>query len=434
MPLQITCPNCERRLKVPDSVRGKKLRCPKCQTTFRLPGEDAPSPALPDPFDMAEQQLPTDEDALLPPLSTPSPTPPRLPVPADGRAYAQAAGIDLDEYHSEGVLDSKQADLLLLEWKQHLPPVKSAYQPSGILPAAAVVWMTLGAMLGAPAGLLAGTIAGAITALILAILGGIIALLGAICGVVLCILPIILVFVALAGFLITFAAQGAVSAACTTAMGRLGKNRNATAAALMSVGSTVLGMVLLGVGVAAMGADEVGEQAWQHVAGKDEDKPKEQPKDAAAAHKKDDEGKPVAMWIVWISVVVGGVIALIAAAAVGVQMVQEAKFCEDCEQFMEDKEMVVLRLGGTKAVARALGERNVPVCADLMNAPQGGHGKTKLFSCAQCGKGFVELTAQFKATWREKDSNKEKIESWLAGSVELSAAEVDLFKPHVPTK
>lgn len=52
MPLEIDCPACLRKFRVPDSAAGKKIRCPKCQGAIEVPGraavavEDASKPAL----------------------------------------------------------------------------------------------------------------------------------------------------------------------------------------------------------------------------------------------------------------------------------------------------------------------------------------------------------------------------------------------------
>ncbi len=178
----------------------------------------------------------------------------------------------------------------------------------------------------------------------------------------------------------------------------------------------------MGVALAAGGAEEVGEQARQHVAAEGENPPP-----AQAAQEKET---PPGVYVAWAVFVVGGIISLAVAGVGGAQMVHEAKFCEDCEAYMEEKPLVGLRVGGVRALARAMRERNVPVCADLMNAPRGGNGTSKLFCCGRCGQGFVELTASFKATWQEKDQKKEKTETWLAGSVALTPDEVELFRPH----
>ncbi len=44
MPVMITCPSCGRSMKGPDSVIGKTVKCPACQTQFAVTGGPAPAP------------------------------------------------------------------------------------------------------------------------------------------------------------------------------------------------------------------------------------------------------------------------------------------------------------------------------------------------------------------------------------------------------
>lgn len=39
--LEVACPNCEKRLRVPDSAAGKKIRCKHCQHVFAIPAAAA---------------------------------------------------------------------------------------------------------------------------------------------------------------------------------------------------------------------------------------------------------------------------------------------------------------------------------------------------------------------------------------------------------
>ena len=58
MPIQLTCPQCDAKMRAPDAVVGKQVKCPKCQTMFTA-GVDAPPPAPP--------------PAVIPLMSTPAP-------------------------------------------------------------------------------------------------------------------------------------------------------------------------------------------------------------------------------------------------------------------------------------------------------------------------------------------------------------------------
>ena len=72
-------------------------------------------------------------------------------------------------------------------------------------------------------------------------------------------------------------------------------------------------------------------------------------------------------------------------------------------------------------------EHNVEAAVSLLQAEAGHDGSVALFTCPQCFKGFVEVTAHFKA-WRRGNNGKEtKRESWLVASLELSTTEMERF-------
>ena len=56
MPAIIACPLCGGKLRVPDALRGHRVRCPACQHTFESPAELGPPVAAP----RAPQDLPLD--------------------------------------------------------------------------------------------------------------------------------------------------------------------------------------------------------------------------------------------------------------------------------------------------------------------------------------------------------------------------------------
>jgi uncharacterized protein DUF4282 len=48
MAVMITCPSCQRTMKGPDSIIGKTVKCPACQTQFSVTG--TPPPPEPEPL------------------------------------------------------------------------------------------------------------------------------------------------------------------------------------------------------------------------------------------------------------------------------------------------------------------------------------------------------------------------------------------------
>jgi len=91
MPIIVQCPACGRKLRVPDELLGKKVKCPGCGGTFT--GEDRTSPPAPSAEPKAESKPPApsgiaglddlnlelDEEPAPPP--PPPPPPPRPPSP-----------------------------------------------------------------------------------------------------------------------------------------------------------------------------------------------------------------------------------------------------------------------------------------------------------------------------------------------------------------
>jgi predicted Zn finger-like uncharacterized protein len=43
VPTLVHCPECSRKLRIPDDLLGKKVKCPDCQGTFTAEAEDAPA-------------------------------------------------------------------------------------------------------------------------------------------------------------------------------------------------------------------------------------------------------------------------------------------------------------------------------------------------------------------------------------------------------
>jgi predicted Zn finger-like uncharacterized protein len=66
MPEVVNCPQCERKLRVPEELLGKKVKCPTCGNTFTAEappgGGDAPPPSPPPEEERPSRREPRDED------------------------------------------------------------------------------------------------------------------------------------------------------------------------------------------------------------------------------------------------------------------------------------------------------------------------------------------------------------------------------------
>ena len=79
MPIDVNCPQCQKKLRVPDTQAGKKVRCPNCQGVFQIPGGSAEA-AAGEPWHV------------------------KLP---DGQQYGPISKSELDTWVAEGRLDAE---------------------------------------------------------------------------------------------------------------------------------------------------------------------------------------------------------------------------------------------------------------------------------------------------------------------------------------
>jgi hypothetical protein len=374
----VQCPSCARKLAIDPRHLGTSVVCPICNKPF-----------------VAE--------ALVEPVTAPSPAPsPQPPEPPaePAASFADPDDLDLDEAHDPNVADKSEANRLLKQWKDEMPPVASAYQPSGRLPGGAVLGLTAGVPLGAVGGALLWLVVAALTTALLFGFGWVINWMANTCGRVVCAVVLLGLLVGVIGYGLAYAGLGWAAAGITTSTGKLGKNRNPMAALSASVGSALLAVVLLSLSLDWM-------VSWLGLA----------------------RGGWVD-WAVLAAQILGSLLALFVAGYTGRDMVRASKFCEECEVFMQEKALPEVRLGRLRALTRALGERDLEAVGDLLDGPAGQDGKPALFRCPRCGQGYAEITAQFKATWKKDDGSDESSESWLTASVELEEQEMDRFRSH----
>ncbi|MBY0524286.1 MAG: DUF4282 domain-containing protein [Gemmataceae bacterium] len=91
MPITITCPDCDARIRAPDSMQGRPVKCPKCGAQFTADGngdsgvgpDPIPEPPPPPPPEPVTREALWSEVAKAPDNHpAPSPLPVPLPVPA----------------------------------------------------------------------------------------------------------------------------------------------------------------------------------------------------------------------------------------------------------------------------------------------------------------------------------------------------------------
>ncbi len=381
----MVCHVCGATLPDEPDVIGRSI-CPACSqgVTATPPGsQPATSTAI------------TDRPSPLAKIDPPGPARPAI-------AYAARTGIDLGEASDPEVENASVAIRLMQAWKESLPEVSSSYQPSGVLPLRALIAMTAGAGIGVVLSALA------------AVVGGILAFVGlGLFHEVMSGATVRSRWVAIAVGLLSVVAgatpvigAGWASARATTLSGRLGKNRSVVAAQFLSVISAALGVAIAAGLLYALGRGQ--PEAWLSV-----------------------NSQTPEFLIVYVSgAALAAAIAMGGAGHFAAGTVRADKFCEDCDLFIHGLKVKSLRLGALRAAARAARERNAEVFASLLYSRAGTDGTVELSRCPRCGKGFVEVTAHFKARWGDSEGEKTK-ESWLAASLELGAADMKHF-PALP--
>lgn len=83
MPIQVTCTNCQKVIKAPDNLAGKRVKCPQCSTVLAIPGT-APAGAATAQRPAAPAQRPAARPAGPGGASHPSTAQPRGPAPVQG--------------------------------------------------------------------------------------------------------------------------------------------------------------------------------------------------------------------------------------------------------------------------------------------------------------------------------------------------------------
>ena len=91
MPIQLTCPACQRQLRVPDNLVGQMVKCPGCKEAFKAVVEEAPPPEEP----KSSRRPPEDDDRFR-------------DEPPERRVSRRDADEDLDDDDDRGERRSRR--------------------------------------------------------------------------------------------------------------------------------------------------------------------------------------------------------------------------------------------------------------------------------------------------------------------------------------
>src|SRR5215831_13336163 len=96
--MELLCPNCQKKLTVPEQYAGQLMRCPLCQGTFTVPAMPSTvaaegaepfgglAPAKAETYGVASEPVPVAPS--LPPISAETPSAPGTPPPATAATHA----------------------------------------------------------------------------------------------------------------------------------------------------------------------------------------------------------------------------------------------------------------------------------------------------------------------------------------------------------
>lgn len=298
------------------------------------------------------------------------------------------------------VADEASAEVHFAQLRARFPDEKSAYRPSGKLPLSGLAALAGGGMIASVVAALTGVVLAGISLVLFAIMGFVIALI-AVCGFVVCITLVWGLGVAVVGGGATFGGLGWVAGALTAWFGRLGKNRNVTAAIVVGFLATLVAWAMLAI-LPPLVASVVPPSAEDFSVG-------------GLVHLFGDYG-----WVHYGVLVVGLLFALLMAFIGAEDTVNAQKFCESCELFMVDKRLCATNLETGAHVIACVRAGDAVGAVDVLTGDTGSDLEPTLHRCPKCGAGILEARLWTRARWVDAKGAKDAVRDWLVLSSTLS--------------
>lgn len=119
MPIDVVCPKCQSRLRAPDEVVGKNVRCKKCQEKFKVPNPGSPFDSVGDTQQLSVLEMPL--SAMAKPKVAPASAEPiplddsafDVPTPASSAPIAKLA-VAVEDGHEDRPLKKKTRERPLI--------------------------------------------------------------------------------------------------------------------------------------------------------------------------------------------------------------------------------------------------------------------------------------------------------------------------------
>ena len=282
---------------------------------------------------------------------------------------------------------------------RRLPAVPSAYHPSGALPFTGLLALLVGGALGSVLGAITGLVLAAVSLGLFSLMALLIAVIAA-CGFVACITLVWGLGVAVVGGGLTFGGLGWVAAWTTARVGKLGKNRNVTAAVVIAFAATFVAWSVVAsvppivASFVPPSSDDFSLNGLVHIFG--------------------DYG-----WFHAVVLIVGLLFAFVMAFVGAEEEVKSQTFCEPCGAFMTTKALPAMSLVVAEQVARSLAVRDMIAIVDVLASDTGSDVDPTLHRCPKCGAGYLDGKLWARAKYVDSKGDKIVERDWRVISTQL---------------
>jgi hypothetical protein len=325
----------------------------------------------------------------------------------------------------ETITDASLANEQLQHLKRDLPPVFSAYKPSGKIPLRETPRMLFATI---PAFFIS-----VVTGLLVALAGGVVLavfwwLLISLKLVIPIVPSIVTIILWVASF---FAMYALIGLAVPSGTVRIAKNRNATFASVLSVLTALAASISLWIimqHVAVWFADRAAATPPTVLS--------ETPHGVIKAHTVThmlSSGLNLIFSTTafgWVCLSVGSITAAIISRLVAVKEVRSSKFCERCGRYMVSPTIKTVSIASAIKATQHLKAGAINKAISAIEQDSGVECKISLDHCPECNNGYLELTVNFIASWRETktEGGTERVhtlsDSWLVASRYIDSTHV----------
>ena len=318
--------------------------------------------------------------------------------------------------------DVESARNALAVARQLLPAVESAYVPSGSVSLLGLLMLVMGGVLGTGLAVIGGALVWLAGGVAVKILVGLSGALFEFCELPL-ILLLLTVLVALFAYLLRILAVGWVVAFVIAQFGKIGKNRNVPAAAVLAlVAGGLAGVVLVSAApqfFPDLDLSTVEELAIEEpgtlIAGLDS-------LSGALAYWGRD-GK----WNRYLNIA-GAILIALMACSQAADHVGRQKFCEKCSDYMVSTVLGRSSWQEGQRVAHAHWQKDFTALKSLLRPGRVGPCETTLYTCPRCWEGYVESTAEFFWSHKAEDRDDQVDDAWLFASTMVGRYDVRVLR------